>query len=49
VPAGQFYLLGDNRAISCDSRYWGPIRGSTIVGKVVLVWWHNSHPDFRGF
>jgi signal peptidase I len=49
VPAGQFYLLGDNRAISCDSRYWGPIRGSTIVGKVVLVWWHNSHPEFRGF
>jgi signal peptidase I len=49
VPAGEFYLLGDNRAISCDSRYWGPIRGSTIVGKVVLVWWHNSHPDFRGF
>jgi signal peptidase I len=49
VPADEFYLLGDNRAISCDSRYWGPIRGSTIVGKVVLVWWHNSHPDFRGF
>ncbi|HEY6501297.1 MAG TPA: signal peptidase I [Streptosporangiaceae bacterium] len=49
VPAGQFYLLGDNRAISCDSRYWGPIRGSTIVGKVVLVWWHHGHPDFRGF
>jgi signal peptidase I len=49
VPAGEFYLLGDNRAISCDSRYWGPIRGSAIVGKVVLVWWHNSHPDFRGF
>jgi signal peptidase I len=49
VPAGDFYLLGDNRAISCDSRYWGPIRGTTIVGKVVLVWWHNSHPDFRSF
>jgi signal peptidase I len=49
VPAGDFYLLGDNRAISCDSRYWGPIRGSTIVGKVVLVWWHHGHPDFRGF
>jgi signal peptidase I len=49
VPAGEFYLLGDNRAISCDSRYWGPIRGSTIVGKVVLVWWHHGHPGFRGF
>src|SRR6201992_2215226 len=47
VPAGDFYVLGDNRAISCDSRYWGPITGSSIVGKAVLVWWANSHPVFR--
>jgi signal peptidase I len=47
VPAGEFYLLGDNRAISCDSRYWGPVKGSMIVGRVVLVWWHHSHPDFH--
>ena len=49
VPAGDFYMLGDNRAISCDSRYWGPINGSSIIGKVVLVWWHDSRPDFRRF
>ena len=49
VPRGEFYLLGDNRAISCDSRYWGPIKGSSIVGKVVLVWWHHGRPDFRTF
>lgn len=49
VPPGEFYVLGDNRAISCDSRYWGPIKGSSIIGKVVLVWWHNSHPDFHRF
>src|SRR3984957_5562690 len=47
VPAGDFYVLGDNRAISCDSRYWGPITGSSIVGKAILVWWANSHPVFR--
>ena len=47
VPPGEFYLLGDNRAISCDSRYWGPVKGSMIVGKAVLVWWHHGHPDFR--
>ena len=47
VPPGEFYVLGDNRSDSCDSRYWGPIKGSSIVGKVVLVWWHNSHPEFR--
>ncbi len=49
VPPGEFYVLGDNRAISCDSRYWGPIKGSSIVGKVVLVLWHDDHPDIRWF
>ena len=49
VPPGEFYLLGDNRSDSCDSRYWGPIKGSSIAGKVVLVWWHDDHPDFRWF
>ena len=38
------YLLGDNRADSCDSRYWGPIKGSSIVGKVVLTFWHRRPP-----
>ena len=49
VPPGDFYLLGDNRAISCDSRYWGPVKGSSIVGKVILDWWHNSHPVVHVF
>ena len=47
VPPGDFYVLGDNRSISCDSRYWGPITGSSIIGKAILVWWQNSHPVFR--
>jgi signal peptidase I len=49
VPPGDFYVLGDNRAVSCDSRYWGPIKGTSIVGKVVLIWWHNGHPWFHWF
>jgi signal peptidase I len=49
VPPGEFYMLGDNRADSCDSRYWGPVEGSSIVGKVVLTWWHDDRPDFRTF
>jgi signal peptidase I len=49
VPAGEFYMMGDNRQISCDSRYWGPIKGSSIVGRVILLWWRDGHPDLHGF
>jgi signal peptidase I len=48
VPPGEFYVMGDNRADSCDSRYWGPIQGSSIIGKAIVVIWHNSHPEFHG-
>jgi signal peptidase I len=49
VPPGEFYVLGDNRADSCDSRYWGPITGASIVGTVILTFWHDGHPEFRRF
>ena len=49
VPQNEFYVLGDNRSISCDSRYWGPVPGKTIVGQVILRWWHNHRPDFHIF
>ena len=49
VPAGDFYVLGDNRQISCDSRFWGPIKGSSIVGRVVLLLWRDGHPDLHAF
>jgi signal peptidase I len=49
VPAGEFYMMGDNRQISCDSRFWGPIKGSSIVGPVVLLFWRDGHPDLRAF
>jgi signal peptidase I len=49
VPAGDFYVLGDNRQISCDSRFWGPITGRSIVGRVVLLLWRDGHPDLHAF
>jgi signal peptidase I len=49
VPSGEFYVMGDNRAISCDSRFWGPIKGSSIVGRVIMLLWHDGHPDLRLF
>jgi len=35
VPAGHYYLLGDNRGASDDSRFWGPVPASSIVGVAV--------------
>jgi len=49
VPRGEFYVMGDHRAISCDSRFWGPVKGSTIIGRAVMLLWQDSHPDFRFF
>jgi signal peptidase I len=39
IPADEYFVMGDNRDDSCDSRYWGPLAGSLIVGKVdVRIW-----------
>ncbi|QLY24765.1 signal peptidase I [Bdellovibrio sp. KM01] len=38
VPPDEAFILGDNRDASDDSRYWGSVPTSQIVGKVVLIW-----------
>jgi signal peptidase I len=39
IPRGEYYMLGDNRGDSDDSRYWGPVRLSWIIGEVFATYW----------
>ena len=47
IPAGHYFLLGDNRAQSCDSRVWGTVPRQNIVGKVAVLYWPPSRFGFR--
>jgi len=46
VPRGTYYMMGDNRPDSLDSRFWGPVPKAWIIGKAFFTYWP---PDRIGF
>ena len=46
VPRGDYYMMGDNRPDSLDSRFWGPVPKAWIIGKAFFTYWP---PDRIGF
>jgi signal peptidase I len=46
IPRGDYYMMGDNRGASDDSRFWGPVPQSWIIGTAFFTYWP---PDRMGF
>ena len=43
VPPGRWFMMGTDREASDDSRYWGPVRRSWIIGDAFVSYWPPKH------
>jgi signal peptidase I len=46
IPRGDYYMMGDNRPDSEDSRFWGPVPKSWIIGKAFFTYWPPGRLGF---
>jgi signal peptidase I len=47
IPPGMYFMMGDNRTQSCDSREWGPVPRKNLIGEVFAVYWPPNRIGFR--
>jgi signal peptidase I len=47
IPEGMYFMMGDNRTQSCDSREWGPVPRKNLIGEVFAVYWPPNRIGFR--
>lgn len=45
VPPHQYFVLGDNRDHSLDSRYWGFVPRENVIGRPLVIYWSMQQPD----
>ena len=49
IAPGHYFVMGDCRGDSADSRVWGTLPGSLVVGRVFVIVWRFGHPYFHWF